>query len=384
VTTAFVQRRRDSGASGGCTLNGELVTDVEAADALDGWDDLADAAGRPYSRRGWMLPWWAAAAPRVRELAVAVAKDHGRPVAIAPCYVERYGPLRILSLLSSRVSSPIEPLVETGREQEAAPILAQLLATKRPDAVRFSGLPLNSPWPVLLQRSWPRPTVRRAVRWNRLPTPRLLIAGKSHEEWWRGKSASFRRDINKNRRRLERAGAVLRRVDDAAAIEDGVRAFARLQRARLVSKGWPTLDRHVDEALKTAARRLAPEGRMWLWTAATDDELISVQICVRAGSAMSCWSTSFDEAWAACQPGIQTLHAAIEDAFHRGFALVDLGTGGDDYKYRFATDERWVEDVAIAVRGARLPITLLHLARGPLRDWVVRARLWRRRVWGAP
>lgn len=347
---------------------GELLTSVEAIEAVDRWDDLAEAAGRPYCRRGWMLAWWAAAAPPAAELSVAVASESGRVAAIAPFYAERRGGLRKLKLLASQVSAPIEPLAESGRERQAAPVLARLLASTRPDLIRFDGLPEDSPWPTLLQRSWPRPTLRRALSWGRVPAPQLSVAGMSYDKWWSGKSASFRRDLKKNRRKLEEAGAVLRCLEGAAAIEDGLRAFWRLHHSRLAAKGGSSLDLGVDEMLRIAARRLAPEGRMWLWTATTKEELISVQICLASATVMSCWNAGFHESWAACQPGVQTLHAAIEDGFRRGITTVDLGPGDAAYKYRFATGERWLKNAAIAMWGARAPVAAVDLARGAVRD----------------
>jgi hypothetical protein len=70
----------------------------------------------------------------------------------------------------------------------------------------------------------------------------------------------------------------------------------------------------------------------------------------------------FDDAWASHQPALQTLVAAAEHAWSVGDRRLDLGAGGQAYKYRLADGEECLEWRVIVPSGRRQPLALATLA----------------------
>ena len=352
-------------------VQGALLEDLNGLDPhLDAWDGLAVATGQPYCAPGWMIAWWREAAPADARLRVAVATEDGRLVGIAPFYAQRrLRGLEWLRTLASPVSHRTQPLAEHGREEAAAGALARALAgaRPRPAVLAFDGVADDSPWPDLLAAAWPG-GAPRLHREQEVPAPVLDLGGGDYESWLAGKSSNFRQQVRRLRRQLESGGAVFRRVGEREEIERDLPAFARLHHARWDPRGGSeALGESVEAMLRAATRELAPRGRLWLWSIDVADEPVSSHLFVGAGAEVIYWLGGFDDAWAGQKPGLQALVAAVEDGFARGDRRLDLGPGGQDYKYRLADREETLVFVTLAPRGLRYPVTRALLAAHELR-----------------
>jgi CelD/BcsL family acetyltransferase involved in cellulose biosynthesis len=339
------------------------------------WDRLAVAAGEPYCAPGWMLSWWRHAAPAGARLRVAVAQDAEHLVGIAPFYGERrFGALEWLRPLAAPVAHRVGPVCLPGHEGAVAAQLARVLASAhpRPALLTIDGVPRDSPWPRLLAAAWPQRTLLHR-RPQQSVAPVVALSDPDFAAWLAGRSANFRQQTRRTRRKLEAAGARFLRIDDetaATAIDD----FARLHRARWAWRGGSAaLGDGVEEMLRAAATALASQQRLWLWAIEAEDALISAHLFVGAGDQAIYWLGGHDEAWSAYRPGLQALVAAVEDGFARGIARLDLGPGAQDYKLRLTDATEILEFVSLAPWGPGFP-----LARG-----VLAARDGRRAAQGA-
>jgi CelD/BcsL family acetyltransferase involved in cellulose biosynthesis len=352
-----------------------LVDEASVSELVEEWDGLAVAAGEPYCAPGWMLSWWRHAAPAGARLRVAVAHDAERLVGIAPFYGQRrFGALEWLRPLAAPVAHRVGPVCLPGMEPVVAAQLARALASAhpRPALLTFDGIPRDSPWPRLLAAAWPQRTLlHRRPQQNVAPV--IGLGEPDYAAWLAGRSAHFRRQSRRRRRKLEAAGARFRRIDGDAtvtAIED----LARLHRARWAWRGGSAaLGEDVEEMLRGAAAALASRQRLWLWSIETEDALISAHLFVGAGDQAIYWLGGHDEAWNVYQPGLEAIVAAIEDGFARGIARLDLGPGAQAYKLRLTDATEILEFVSLAPWGAGFP-----LARG-----VLAARDGRRATYGA-
>jgi hypothetical protein len=103
-------------------LRGELIEDLGVvAQIKDEWDDLAVARARPFCSPAWMLAWWRHAAPAGAFLRIAVVREKGELVGIAPFFALEEGmglsniassapePRRIWSLWPALALSPRSP-----------------------------------------------------------------------------------------------------------------------------------------------------------------------------------------------------------------------------------------------------------------------------------
>ena len=80
---------------------------------------------------------------------------------------------------------------------------------------------------------------------------------------------------------------------------------------------------------------------------------------------MSYWLGGFDPAWARYHPGIQVLVGSVEHAWATGDHRLDLGGGGQGYKYRLADGEETLQWVDLVPGGPRsAPVRTLLASPG--------------------
>ena len=358
------------------------------------WDALAVGCGRPYSAPAWMLAWWRHAAPRDASLRALVITEAGQLVAIAPFYVRDTAIGPTYELLASGVASGAEPLAVPGREEEAAHAFADALADSlpAPAAIHFDRLPSGSPWPELFRRTWPGAV--RVITEETIARPTLDLSYADFETYiaWR-KSAKSRAKLRSRRRTLEERGARYRLLTTREEVEHGLAEFARLHYGRWDDRGGSgALDAQIERMLADVAAELLDSGRFRLFVIDVGGRVISAQLFLAAGGEVSYWLGGFDEDWARFAPGIQTVLAAIEDAFERGDRRLDLGPGAQDYKQRLADGEQALESLTLVTARRRYPMARAlqvgRSAREHLSEWVPEpakrpVRLMRKVVKGA-
>lgn len=333
------------------------------------WDALAVSARRPYCAPAWMLSWWGhVAAPEARLRAVAVHDGH-ELVALAPCFVDPGTPATYRTLAAG-TSHRVEPIARPGAEREAAGVIAAALAEAdpAPGVLSFEYVDQRVGWSDLLAASWPGskrpvPLLARAE-----PAPTVALSAEDYPAWMKTKSRNFRSQAGRLRRRLEAEGASFHLATSPEEIEAGVPEFARLHHARWENRGGTVaLGPGVLPMLVEAGAELAESGRLRLHSIEVDGRTISSHLFVAAGGEVAYWNGGFDERFAAHQPSMQTLLAAVEECFARGDERLDLGGGAHAYKYRLADGEDTVESHLLAIRGRRYPLTRARLAPRQLR-----------------
>ena len=324
-----------------------------------------------------MLAWWRCAAPPESLLRVVTVFERDELIGIAPMFVSATRGVARYGFLASGTGGRLEPMARPGREKEVAAHIADLLSKQSPPSphvVILSEVSIESPWTALLADEWPddrRPWVHRG---STMPAPTLSLEGRDYEEWFGGLSTRFRSELRRRWRRLEERGAVLSLADDEevfALLPD----FARLHRERWDPRGGSrALDAGIERMLPEVARDLAGTGRFRLWTLKVNDQVVSAQLFLGAGGALSYWLGGFEESWAAYGPTFHGLKAAIEHAWSMGDDRIDFGGGGQDYKYRFADDEDAVGPQMLVPRSRRYALTRLLLFPGQLEDSATRLR----------
>ncbi len=104
------------------------------------------------------------------------------------------------------------------------------------------------------------------------------------------------------------------------------------------------------------------DGRMRLHSIEVDGQTISSHLFVAAGGELAYWNGGFDDEFAAEKPSMQALLAAVEEGFERHDPRMDLGGGGQAYKYRLADGEDEVDSLTLAVRNGSYPLTRVLMA----------------------
>lgn len=325
-----------------------LVADVEAlASRIEAWDRLAVTARRPYSAPGWVLAWWEQMPVRRSLLRAVVIEDGAELIGIA-LFQSRDGEY---SLIGCDYASNVEPLAAPGREADVAAAIAEALAAAGP-ALRRLRLPQQGgdpDWATLLVDAWPgRLPWRRASDVESCPW--VDVAGLDYETWLNGRSRNFRQTIRRRRRQLDRDGGRYR-VATLDTVERDVGELMRLHRERLDGRGGTLLtDPRVEAVLVSAGRALIPAGRFRLLTIELGGRAIGAQLFLIAGDEVSYWNGGFDEAQGKYSPSMLGLADAIDLACELGGSL-NLGAGAQEYKRRFAEEDRQLTSHLILARG---------------------------------
>ena len=347
------------------TVRSEVISRVDYLESLaDRWDELSVRVRAPFTSPRWLVPWWRHAAPDGAQLCVIVLWDEGALVGVAPYFIEpdRFG-LRKLRALGAGASLYVEPVAVPGSEEVLARAIGERVAGLAPgvDYMSFEGVYESSPWKDLIARMWPG----QGCWWHApltMPAPFVDASSRTYEEWFSSKSKNFREQTRRRRRQLEKKGATFRMSSTGEEISADVLAFTELHHARWDPKGGSAvLTEGVQAMLPVAGRELLDEGRFRLWSIEIDGAVISSHLFVEAGGESAYWLGGFHPDWSAQQPALQTLIAAIEDGWGRGDRRIDLGAGGQDYKYRLADGD--------------VPVVWGVLVFPSRKRWLVRARL---------
>lgn len=123
--------------------------------------------------------------------------------------------------------------------------------------------------------------------------------------------------------------------------------------------GSPRRTRPAD----VGSRALIGQLRFRLWSIKAGGETISSHIFLSAGGETTYWLGGFDEQWGRLQPTIVTIFAAVQHAFSVGDRRLDLGVGGQPYKYRFSDAEHHMGWTLLVRPGLKAPLARSQMLR---------------------
>jgi CelD/BcsL family acetyltransferase involved in cellulose biosynthesis len=254
-------------------------------------------------------------------------------------------------------------LAAPGDEERVVEAVAGALGRARPRSalVNLDRIDGGERWARIMARAWPTPLGASLSSPFTVSAPVLSMSGRSFDEWLAGKSSNFRKEVRRTRRKVETAGAVIRRVAGPADLAPALDAFARLHGARWGERSnlWhaPTI-----AMLNDAGATMVEAGRMRVYVAEAGDDVIAVEILFAAGGEVSSWNTAWNPAWAEARLSMAALYQAIEDCFDEGDARLDLGEGEQPYKARLTDGDDPVSWITITPRGRAYPAALSIMA----------------------
>lgn len=350
-------------------LASEMITELSRLDDLRvEWDEMASERGLPMMSHGCVTAWWRRLAPATAQARVAVVREGGRLVGLAPFYVDPAAPAKRFDyrLPGIELAARLEPLARAGREREVAGELARLLCSARPraDLIALEGMPAGSIWATALRDRWPTRPRPLACRYQVLGSPTVALGG-SFEEWLAGKSSNFRSQMRRLRRQFAAAGGTAR-MSAPETLHSDVDAFMRLHAARWQGRGDSTVvslgERGRAMLGDIGERSSSAERRLLLQLLEIEGEPICAQLFLAVGGYVLYVNGGWDERFAKLKPPMLALLQAIEEGFERGERLLDLGVGVQPYKLRFADAEDPVAWTVLLPIGGRLPQTCLRVA----------------------
>jgi CelD/BcsL family acetyltransferase involved in cellulose biosynthesis len=349
----------------------------EARAVWSQWDELAVLMSRPYCSPAWMMAWWEHVAPPRALLRITAVFDGEALVGIAPFFADR-GPGRVrrYRLLGAGTCAPVDILARPRMEEAVGTVIARSLAEARPspDVIMLEGFPGESPWPGLLRDRWTGRGSLSIRRQFSQPVPFVELRGTTYEAWLATKTSLARRKLRKEVKGLQELGATVRLSRNAEELRRDLEAFALVHRARWRKRGGSgVLDARVERMLAEAGTHLIEQGRFRLWSMDLDGRTVSSHLFVVAGGEASYWLGGFDERETRVRrPGILMVRSALEHAFSVGDQHLDLGPGGQPYKYEFAQSANSADWILLIPRGRRSLLARVQLV--PLRARIVLAQ----------
>lgn len=320
-------------------VTGRLVDDLSDLEPVRAqWDRLAVAAGQPYGAPAWLWSWWVHKAASEWLLRVVLVFDDAELIGVAPFFVDKSAVGRPrFRLMGAVTTSRVDVLSAPGRDGEVAAMVAEVLGSvdPAPRMIRFDGIPARSTFPRRLADSWQGRAPQLSDR-HSSPAPIVTLEADSFESWMASKSSNFRQQMRRHARKIAAEGGEFR-LATVATLDDDLRSFARLHHQRWDRRGGSSvLDTATVAMLSDVGNDLIPSGRFLLWMLDIGGRAVSSQIFIQAGRRISYWLGGFDDEVAHLKPSIITIYRVIEEAFDSGSTSVELGSGGQPYKYRFA------------------------------------------------
>jgi CelD/BcsL family acetyltransferase involved in cellulose biosynthesis len=319
----------------------EVCGGLEAA--REAWAELGAAAGA-YQSYGFAQACAAAFGAR---LAIVVARDEaGRPVALLPLQVARFGPLTIAGFLGGSWANYHMGLFRPGVTWSAGDVAALLReagSRARANVFAFSSQPvrwegLDNPLSLLPHAPAPSPAFASA-----LPA--------SACDWLDARfSRASQKKLRKKARKLDAFGPLA--FARATTPQEAVRfldaflahkaAQARARRAR---------DPFARPQARDLLGRLAASGTMEMHALLAGERIVATFGALPGGRRLSGLIVSYDgdKDVAAASPGEWLLIEVVSDAIARGFQSFDLGVGESRYKREICEIEESLFDTAFGV-----------------------------------
>jgi CelD/BcsL family acetyltransferase involved in cellulose biosynthesis len=337
-----------------------VLTDAGDAAALEpAWRTLAERRGNAF-----VTPEWFRASLRgggATPYVVAVL-ERGEPLGLLPLAAAG-GRLRTLRFAGAAFGDRFEPVCAPGDEERVAAAAGSALASRRDWAVlALDHVDAGAAWTRALVAAGGLAAVRSGPA-KPLPYAEL---GRGWDDYLRGRSRNLRSQLGRKLRALERDRDVRFRETDPARLAGDLDTLLALHDRRRAELGGSSLAGEPARALHREFAVAALErGWLRLWLLEVDGEPVAAWYGWSVGGRYAYYNAGFDPGFGDASVGLLLLARTVRAAAEEGAAEYDLLLGGEAFKYRFATGERWVESLVVTRR--LHPARALAITEGSLR-----------------
>jgi CelD/BcsL family acetyltransferase involved in cellulose biosynthesis len=334
------------------------------------WRILESYAGTPFVTWDWAVAWWA----QLREAKLGVTDSlsirsvrtpEGRLVAIAPMLISRrpsVGPIRVRQLqffgADPNITEQRGLLALPGLECEAYRALLEhaLQHSGDWDSLRLSGIPVEADFGEL-QRS-------PDFEWLGQTADYTLDVPSSWEAFRGALPRNIKESLRKccNAPKRDGLNFQLAVVETTDGVEPALESFFRLHAAR--AERQETVH-HFDifstpearQFLKDVCRRFAQRDALRIFQLKLGQRVIATRIGFVAGDTLYLYYSGYDPEFACYSVMTTTVAEAIRYGIEHGFSRVNLSTGKDVSKTRWAPTERVTRQAQVMSSSTRAKIT---------------------------
>jgi CelD/BcsL family acetyltransferase involved in cellulose biosynthesis len=300
------------------------------------WPALARRSDNIFSTPEWISTWWRHFGGEHEPLLTA-CRSGDRLVALLPLYRRTTARVRTIRFLGHGPGDQLGPICEPEGRPEAARALRVLL--ERPDLdwdlFLAEQLPADEGWQALLDA--------RLV--SRTGMPLLRAGGMSWEDFLGTRSANFRQQVRRRERNLGRSHDLRYRLGGSSdSLGSDLDILFALHRER-----WRGRQTHFDEQEafhRDFAEQARERGWLRMWFLELDDEPVAAWYGFRYCGVEYFYQAGRDPEREGA-PGFVLFCHTIRQALEDGVREYRLLRGDEDYKYRFANEDRGLDTLGI-------------------------------------
>jgi CelD/BcsL family acetyltransferase involved in cellulose biosynthesis len=317
---------------------------IDSLDELrDEWNNLGEVAGGVFATWEWTDAWWRRFGES-RELALFACRGaDGRLAAVVPLYYWRRRPIRVLRFLGHGPGDDLGPAYRAGDEAAAAVALRAALKASRFDVFLGEQLPGAGGWGGLLG----------ARPWRREASPVLRVPPGGWSAYLRSRSGSFRAQLRRRSRALERTGASYR-LAVTETLERDLDTLFSLHRARWAGRMTAFADDPFHRQVASAA---LARGWLRLWLLELNGTPVAAWHGFHVGGVTSYYQAGRDPGYDKLSAGFVLLAHTLRAAIEEGATEYRFGRGAEAFKFRFTDEDPGLDSVALA-RGIPGQVTL--------------------------
>ena len=341
-------------------MHTELVTGAGVETVLDEWAVLydADPTATPFVSPGWARAWIRHWAPRARPWVVLV-RDGSRLAGVAPLALQRFGPVRLLSMLGKEpgdywdvVAAPDEraavstavarELVRRRHEWDAGLLSCLVPGSTTVDALSSAGLRILNRPPVIC------PAIALPTTWDE------YLAALP-----RGRRGNLRRHL----RRLDEGEVQMREIRDSAELPDALARWQDLRESQWDERGRSLNPAHrtdrFREFLLEAVQALVPLRQALVWEFRVEGRTAGMYVNFADARSFYWYLGGFDPAHAALGIGKIAIAAGIRQSIQCGRVRYDFTRGPEAYKYWYGANDRNAGSVVVGSTRARSHVLMV-------------------------
>jgi CelD/BcsL family acetyltransferase involved in cellulose biosynthesis len=314
----------------------EWVGDISAL--RPDWEELALRAGNPFASWPWVTVWWSLFGSG-RSLAVLTyRRTDGSLLAVLPLYEAKRRPIRLARFVGHGFGDELGPVCDPDDRAEVGWLLRRaVIEHELPwDLLLAERMPIEEGWGsalggTLMRHEW---------------SPTIRLGGLDWRQFLGTRSRNFREQVGRRERRLQREHDVhYRLADDPDRLNADLDVLFALHRARWGAGSMLTeRGERFHRAWAAEARRA---GWLRLWFLELDGRAVAAWYGLRFAQREFYYQAGRDPAFESKSVGFvllaHTIRAAADDGMHEYRLL----RGGEAYKSRFASHDRWLETRAV-------------------------------------
>ncbi len=336
----------------------EFTHSTEFTDSLvQEWRSLFDTGLTkvPFLRPEYLQTWWQTRGggewPETAQLVLISARENGKLVGLAPCFVaEREGKRSLLLLGAIEISDYLDLIVSASRVEEFASGLLAYIKTDLAPKYSLQQIELDNilePSPTIQALQQASLTLGLKIEVSQLERAPYIPLNGDYEEYLARLDKKQRHEIRRKMRRMLELPEPTRWyiVSDPATLDEEIEAF--LQLMAFDPEKLAFLTDKMKQQMRLSMRDAFKAGTLQLAFMCIGDARVAAYLNYDFGNRIYVYNSGINPQYFEHSPGWVLLGHLLKWANENSRFEFDFMRGTEDYKYKFGGVDRQVMRVSI-------------------------------------